>query len=155
MMSARHTFTMESYRHMREHGDYSYDPATETRDQGRTRCALALARAEYRLRHSPSVVQWIDDPEPDTSWMDEQARAEYERGDTRMLACLLWTPHDSDQCEFPAVSLWGIHVSSDDDDPYKRVIAAELAAEAGLLLDDRAEDAEREHWAARDVLTVG
>jgi hypothetical protein len=124
-------------------------------DQGRTRCALALARAEYRLRHSPSVVQWIDDPEPDTSWMDEQARAEYERGDTRMLACLLWTPHDSDQCEFPAVSLWGIHVSSDDDDPYKRVIAAELAAEAGLLLDDRAEDAEREHWAARDVLTVG
>ena len=38
--------TTEALRFHWEHGGFSYDPATETADQGRARCALAAAGAE-------------------------------------------------------------------------------------------------------------
>lgn len=45
-----------------DNAGYSYDPANETAEQGRERCARELARAEvYGTIHEGWEVEWADD----------------------------------------------------------------------------------------------
>lgn len=92
---------------------YSYDPATETPEQGRQRCAQALAAAEAWAQAEGMTVQWADD------WADPHGHEETPE------SCEQATLYDADG--FVVASLGCI----DDVDPdYRRVVEAELAAEA-------------------------
>lgn len=46
-----------------DNAGYSYDPATETAEQGRERCARELARAEVYGRSEGWRAVWRDDPD--------------------------------------------------------------------------------------------
>lgn len=105
-----------------QHAGYSYNPATETPEQGRRKCARALARAEragsdaglgFRWSIDPDTdsSDWNDDPEPWAQWVCECVDAD---GET--VACLGGIDFGRDG------EPWG--------DPYQRVVEAELAAEA-------------------------
>jgi hypothetical protein len=109
-----------------DHAGYSYDPATESGEHGHARCAIELARAERLAEVKGWRVVWEDD-------------GDFER----YCAC------DDDDCPaktgpaYGAVlyndsgdvlgSLWGITFERGHDygdDPYARVVAAELAWDA-------------------------
>lgn len=111
------TFDLGAYRFMRAEAPYCYDPAIETAEQGLVHCALALARAEQALRSQPDVwVEW----EPD---LDGTAIGEHPAW-----GCVLY--RDRDDCVEAVCSLWGVDAAPHH--PYRRVVAAELALEAGL-----------------------
>lgn len=87
------------------HAGYSYDPCSETPEQGRTRCAQRLAAAEAEADRRGWWVEWIDDDgEEDGRW------------------CALL--RDSGSAVLG--SLGGLDVCAG---PYARVVAAELAAD--------------------------
>lgn len=103
------------------HAGYSYNPATETKQQGRAKCAKALADAEKRARETGVSFEWSIDPHSRASdWRDDgedyaqwQCVAHDETGDVR-------------------ASLHGIDFGPDGEpwgDPYRRVVEAELSAE--------------------------
>jgi hypothetical protein len=111
----------------REHGGYCTPP-------GRAMCALISARDELRGKEEGLTFRWTEDDSPDTSWLDqegwEKEKQDYENGDLLILGCYV-EHEDLDQY---AVSLWGISVYSWQD-PYCRVVEAELASEALALID--------------------
>lgn len=84
----------------------------------RARCALTLARAEQYAHHNDWNTEWEWDEFPDLSWMSEREQKE----DHEVLVCVL---KDADGNVL--ASLCGI---VDADNAYRRVIEAELAAEA-------------------------
>ncbi|MEN3280060.1 MAG: hypothetical protein V7607_1200 [Solirubrobacteraceae bacterium] len=105
---------------MREHGGYSYHPTLETPEEGRVRCALALARAERELQARSDVfVVWEDDCDGTAD------------GERPAWGCVLYRWRD-EEVTSPAVltSLWGI--DAPEGDPYRRVVEAELALEADI-----------------------
>jgi hypothetical protein len=126
---------------MLAHAGYSYSPGVETADQGRRRCAVELARAEKALSDSGSSVEWVEDDDPDTSWLDqdgwEDHKAAHERGEYVFMGAILRDPDGA-----VLKSLWGIDLPADwYRDPYRRVVEAELASEAGALVLDPAREA--------------
>jgi hypothetical protein len=122
------TFTFAGYRFMHEYAGYGYRPSIETPEQGRVRVALELARAEYAASKRGAFVQWATDSYPDTSWMDDETRAEFDAGETVMMDAVLY-----DEQGAPRASLSGIHLCTPwMADPYRRVVEAELALEAGI-----------------------
>jgi hypothetical protein len=94
-----------------EHAGYATPP-------GRTACAAALARAEERAEAAGFVFEWVPDECSDLSWMDEAEAAR----DHEVLGCIVHDPAGEH-----LASLWGI---VDADANYRRVIEAELGAEA-------------------------
>ena len=48
-----------------DNAGYSYNPETETPEQGRTRCAQRLAEAEEEADRRGWWVEWVDDGEED------------------------------------------------------------------------------------------
>lgn len=96
------------------HAGFSYDPKTETPEQGRQRCAEAWAKAERAAWEDGCTFEWVDDPD------------DCGDGDT--------TPETREGCIMrneageELASLWSI---GDADEAYRRVIEAELALEAG------------------------
>lgn len=124
----------------REHAGYRTPP-------GRLACALELARVEAEAEAREFVIEWDYDDDVDISWDEtgETAR-NLESGEWEYLFCRVVDPA-TDEWE----SVGGVIVAPGD--PYMRVTAAELASE--LLYRLNAEAAERRHWEARDVETVG
>lgn len=110
------------------HAGYSYNPPTETKEQGRIRCAIALARAETEGLAAGLEAVWEADYDPDTSWLTDE-----DRPHASFQVCHVY--HNIDEARYrsvrPLTSLWGIH---EDDrypcEPYRRVVRAELFAEA-------------------------
>lgn len=119
---------------------YSYNPATETKAEGRRKCARALAKAEARGMAAGFIDVWSVDPDPDRSYMDDDASAGYTRRDrecAEFVQCAILDANGA--C---VASLHGIH--EDIRDPLgarwsRRVVRAELFAEAL----DRMDEAER------------
>ena len=107
-----------------EHAGWSYDPATESPEDGRARCALALAEAEAWA--AAADVEFVWDADDDSWWLHPAEDAT-----------------DGPQtCEICAAYMGREMVASlgcidDADDNYRRVIEAELAAE----LQDQVESA--------------
>jgi len=103
--------TRRAWRFFLEHAGYAAPP-------GRTVCAASLARAEEQAEALGLTFEWCEDECPDLSWMDEaEATREHE-----VLGCIVRSPYGEH-----LASLWGI---VDADANYRRVIEAELAAEA-------------------------
>ena len=103
-----------------EHAGYSYGPG-ETPEQGRERCAKALAAAERRASEEGWSFQWEVDQHSDSSdWCDEQP------------AYSVWDCVARDVAGEVRASLGAIDFGCDGepwDDPYRRVVEAELALE--------------------------
>lgn len=104
-----------------KHAGYSYDPKTETPEQGRTRVAQTLELAERFARSYGLVFAWEVDPDIDSSDFDDSDEP-----------WQLWQCCAYDQDENLRASLGGIDLGRDghpDSDTYARVIEAELADE--------------------------
>lgn len=104
-----------------EHAGFSWNPKTETKEDGRKRCAETLVKAE---RDAASLgfgfewsvddcdsSEWSDDPEPWAQWV---CVCKDENGNVLASLCGIDFGRDGDP--------WG--------DPYARVVEAELASEA-------------------------
>lgn len=105
-----------------EHAGYSR-AANETEAEGRARSAREYAEAERIARESDWRFVWMDDEEGCigcTCGSDDCACSTGEPHET--LGCVLY-----DDTETVLASLWGICGA---DSNYRRVIEAELAAEA-------------------------
>ena len=106
-----------------DHAGFSWDPKTETKEQGRERCAIALADAElvYLQAHRVADVGCSWEPDEDSAVM---WREDGEKFDTCEQAVLWFGPGFND--DEVLASLGGI---TDADADYRRVIRAELALE--------------------------
>lgn len=107
--------TAKAIRFFRKHGGYSKGPGEST-SQAKTRSATAMARAEAEANSRGWRVEWEGDPESydpgdETDYEPKEVLGAVLRdGDGKVLA-----------------SLWGI---ADPTRQYRRVVEAELAAEA-------------------------
>jgi hypothetical protein len=104
---------------------YSYDPKTETLEEGRLRSARELADAETIGQRLCYVFEWELDECPDLSWMSDDERQQGHE----VLCCRIVDPENQ---RYSLASLCGI---ADPDRNYRRVVEAELAAEAIADLD--------------------
>lgn len=98
-----------------KHVGYSYDPKTETKRQGRIRYAKDYARAEAYAKAAGWRVHWEDEQEP---WDGDTPEPDY-------LFCGLLYNAEGD-----ILASLGMIGVDDLNDPYLRVVAAELALEA-------------------------
>lgn len=144
------TTLRERFRFMLDHAGYSTPP-------GRAVCALELARAEDRLEQSELEV--VCEPEPNPfdfgpasdgshdmeSWRRWWVR-QIEAGELAVVTVALRAPSGE-----IVASLGGVDTYTNAD-PYRRVVAAELASEYFTALDT--ENVERAEWEARDTVTI-
>lgn len=106
-----------------DHAGYSYDPKTETAQQGRIRCALSLAEAEDAAQRLDWRYEWTND------WGVGSHR-EYFGKDSA------YADREPDTCEFCQLFdadgevLETLGCVDDASTEYRRVIEAELASEA-------------------------
>jgi hypothetical protein len=113
------------------HAGYSYDPKTETQEEGRRRRARLLADAEVKATALGLIAQWHEDDNPDRSFMDADAGGDYDDEDRRcaeFYLCEILSP-EGESLEI----LGSIH--EDIRDPvgaryYRRVVEAELFLQA-------------------------
>lgn len=102
-----------------DNGGYSYDPATERPEDGRARCALAAAGAEAWAREQGIEFRWSDD------WHVTDHATEFD----------CYDDGGPETCELCAAYLGDTMLAclgciDDASDEYRRVIEADLAAEA-------------------------
>lgn len=114
-----------AYHFFLKHAGYSYNPATQTPMQGRILCAQRLAKAAQYAHDIGARYRW------ERGGVDSS-----EHGDTepayRLWDCVLFVPGDNDTQQHCAASLSAIDLGPNGtpwDDPYARVIEAELALE--------------------------
>lgn len=103
-----------------DNAGYSYDPKTETQEQGRERCARALARAEAWALENDYSFEWSVDPFSNSSDF---------RDDCPPYA--LWECAMRDEKGRLVQSIGGVDFGLGEPwgDPYRRVSEAELALE--------------------------
>ena len=111
------TAILDAVGFFREHAGFGYNPATETPEQGRERCARELADAEARLKAGP---YYVDHEPDDVPWDGDVPWA----GPVWIVR--LWSVAGTGEPEL--IGSLG-SVACDDGDPYLRVVAAQLAAE--------------------------
>lgn len=104
-----------------ENAGYSYNPATETQDEGRTRCARELADAEARGRDAGLSFDWSVDQDSDSR--DHAKGARYE-----LWQCVCYDAEGKAVAYLGAVDFG--RNGSPHSDNYRRVVEAELAQEA-------------------------
>jgi hypothetical protein len=102
--------------------------------------ALNLARAEKWAEDNGLAVHWEDEEDMDVTWMDQRQLERLARGIDFMLFAVLTTEEVVEEREglqgIPSHapvygSIGGVHLGPDGiNDPYARVVAAELALEA-------------------------
>ena len=109
-----------AYHFFYAHAGYSYNPQTETKQQGRARCAKSLAAAEKLAQEEGLVCDWSIDPYIDSS--------EFSDGEPYALWQCVCRSFSGEHLS----SLGGVDFGPDGEprgDKYARVIEAELAAE--------------------------
>lgn len=118
-----------------EHAGWSYDPVTETPDEGRLRGAISMASDERWAQSVDLTFQWSDD------WAVGSHVTYFGPGSA-------YTDPDREPeiCEVCVAFLVGEVVASlgcvdEADQNYRRVIEAELAGEARWNIDNAAERA--------------
>jgi hypothetical protein len=120
--------TTTPYQFFLKHAGYSYDPKTETAQQGRRRCARLLAKAEKYGEDEGFSFQWDIDPHTTSAdWI--QAGRDGGKG------CRPWSTWVCGVRNGEGVlvgSLSGIDFGRNGEpwgDPYRRVVEAELILE--------------------------
>lgn len=126
-----------------EHASFSYDPNKETEEQGKQRCAQALADAEAWAQENGARFVWEIDADVDSSDHSDEEPA------YALWSCLLYMPCDQCPTSEPDLarkidgcaikrslhavqSLSAVDFGRDAEpcgQPYKRVVEAELALE--------------------------
>jgi len=115
---------MSAVRFFYKHAGYCYNPQTETKQQGRWRCARELAHAEAEAKRRGWSVVWENDPEGCSGCCccegtDDCEQREHDSVEGAFLI------NDSGHQLGP--SLWRI---TDATPEYRRVVGAELMSEA-------------------------
>lgn len=111
---------------------YSYDPATETRNAGRWRCAKALAKAEAFGRERGYHFVWIEDGDCIGCECGSKDCACASGRPHEVLTCVVYAPEG---LEFEGWHVRGNVLASlgsicEPSADYRRVVMAELAEEA-------------------------
>lgn len=108
-----------------EHAGWSFDPATETQEQGKIRSAYRLTRAERDARSAGITFGWEDD------WgVDHQKEFDgYDDGEPE--TCEVCTAYDED-----GEIVGSLACVDDASSEYRRVVEAEIALEALGEMDD-------------------
>lgn len=120
------SFTLDGYRHMREHAGFSYRPSIETPEEGRVRCALALARADFYLHESGRYwCGWTDDDQPSQCWNPETETYD----ESPAWVCVLYDGDQLTRRDLPAIVQVLGGIDAPEGHPYRRVIEAELMLE--------------------------
>lgn len=105
-----------------EHAGYSYDPRTQTPEEGRHAAAKRLAHVEEAGREAGLSFEWMVDNSDDSSSFSEETPP------WRLWGCIC---HDNKGA--PGAALWGIDFGRDgtpwSNTCYRRVVEAELASE--------------------------
>lgn len=96
--------------------------------------AIELARSEIRMEEDGFQIEHVLDYDVDLSWCDDADMAKLESGYWSCIGLVL-----KDKDGNPLESLWGIVGPNDANDPYPRVVAAELAREHYYAKDRKAE----------------
>lgn len=112
-----------------EHAGYSYQPLTETPEQGRTCCAISLAAAEAQAAEHGVQFRWEPDGFTNREWTKEGE----EYGTWECIA------YHNDKV---IGSLCGVDFGPDEEpwgDPYARVVQAEIVSEWEAPEDDENE----------------
>lgn len=105
-----------------EHAAFSYNPSTQTKEQGRETTARRLAMAEQKARHEGMSFDWCVDTEIDSSdFSDESPPWE-------LWLCLAYDAKGAIVATMGAVD-FGRDVFPHSHH-YRRVVEAELALEA-------------------------
>lgn len=112
-----------------EHAGYSWNPQTQTREEGRAQCARALAEAEEVGRERGLSFRWEVDPDVTSAdWKGNREDGGKYRNPWATWCC---TAYDADGRA--VAHLGGIDFGRDVEpwgQPYRRVVEAELAREA-------------------------
>lgn len=106
-----------------EHAGWSYDPETETSEQGKVRVAKLLAKAEQLAKKRLVHFDWTIDREADSSDFSEEQPA------WDLWICTL---HHEKGTKLNTMSLCGIDFGRNGTpwgNPYMRVVEAEMAYE--------------------------
>lgn len=111
--------TRSKWRFFMQHAGYATPP-------GRVAYAMSLAVAESLGEQTGLTVTWDNEQDVDVSWMDAEQLADYQAGDIVMLAAVCRDASGAVLASCGNISLTG----SWEDDPYRRVMDAELMAEA-------------------------
>lgn len=105
-----------------ENAGFSFDPQTETAEEGKRRCANELAEAERWASDAGLSFAWAVDPDVNSSDHSDEPDP-----------YSLWECVARDMNGDTVASLGAIDFGRDGDpwdDPYRRVVEAELAVEA-------------------------
>jgi hypothetical protein len=109
------------FQFFRRHAGFSYNAQTETKAQGRARCARELVAAELRGRDIGLSFSWSIDPDTDSSdFCDDNPH-------WSLWQCLAYDANGQ-----IVASLGGVDFGRNEtphSDPYRRVVEAELASE--------------------------
>ena len=100
---------------------FSYNPETETKIQGRRRCAKGLAKAETWARENGYSFDWSVDPYVDSSEFSDESPA------WQLWVCVMYGPEGEHVSSLHAIDFG--RDGSPYGDSYKRVVEAELASE--------------------------
>ena len=122
-----------------EHAGYGYDPKIETAEQGRKRCAVSLAKVEANAKALGVRYRWQQDPDIDSRDFSD------EKPYYKLYECIATL---NGKC---VGSLCGIDFGRGKrpgDDPYKRVVEAEI------VWDLWHESVESHDAACRDIITA-
>ena len=103
-----------------DNAGWSYDPSSETSEQGRTRWAIQLMEAEDHAFREGYRYEWANDWEGDHSYTKQSEFEGYE-----VATCETCTLYDED-----GNVLASLGCIDDATDDYRRVVQAELAYEA-------------------------
>lgn len=117
-----------------DHAGYSYDPATETEEQGRERCARNLAAAEAYADELDWTYSWEYDESGCSGCSCDSEDCPCSSGkEHETLVCTLWRTVEAEErrngrdMDNILASLGGICGATRE---YRRVVEAELASEA-------------------------
>jgi hypothetical protein len=130
-MSATHLVTLtEDEQFFYDNAGYSYDLAREKKTSGRTRSAVQLAMAERIARQRNWRYEWDIDPDAEIT----QGDGYYVTGAEQWMV-ILFNCDDLILGSLGSIDLGYAHGNSGDpkwyaDDPYHRVVQAELALQA-------------------------
>lgn len=113
---------VEAIKFFHEHNGVSWNPATETEEQGRVRCAREAANLEAMFDAWGFTFSWDIDEDGSVLEPDDNIR---HNGDRTFWICSIFAWGENVGC------LCGIDLGHNDprSDPYARVVQVELARE--------------------------
>ena len=108
-----------------DNAGYSYDPASETPEQGREHCARELARAEVYGREQEWEVEWRADSDADESFIESWEPTEQaEWNESEHCAEVAILRNSAGEILASCGGIWDVSRE------YRRVMEAELMSEA-------------------------